>query len=238
MGMTYNSFVTSVANMMPVPTTDPNFQTMLPDAITDAELRLYRVLDLVDTSQRDSSATLTAGNRNFNLPSTNGTYIVTDEINVITPASATTADGGTRNQLVPCSDEMLNALWPSVSGSTVPQYFAFINQDLIIVGPWPDQNYRVEVVGTARPTPLSASNQTTILTEFFPDLFLSAAMVFVSAYMKNFGASVDDPKAGVTWEQHFNALLADAKEEENRKQLTLQGWSDKSLAKDVTPPRT
>lgn len=238
MSMTYSSYVTSIANLMPVPETDQGFITVLPDMIADCEKRLYRALDLIDASQRDYASSFAAGNRNFNLPSTNGTFIIVDEINAITPASSTTADGGTRNPLIPCSEEMLNALWPSVTGSTVPQYFAMVNQDLIIVGPWPDQTYRVEVVGMVRPAALSSTNVTTTLTEFFPDLMIAGSMVFVSAYMKNFGQAVDDPKAGVTWEQHYMSLLKDAKEEENRKQFTMAGWSDKSNTPNATPPRT
>lgn len=239
MSMTYASYVTSIANLLPVEESNQGFVTMLPDMITDASLRCYRSLDLLDTTVRDSSSTLTTLTRNFNLPTSIGTFIVCDEINVITPAGTTNPELGTRNQLVPTSDEMLNALWPSVSGSTVPQYFAMIEQDTVIVGPWPDQAYTVEVVGTQRPPQLSSTVITTVLTEFFPDLFIAASMVFASGYQKNFGSQADDPKMAVSWEGHFQSLLADAKTEEARKQLTSQGWSDKSpIPASTTPPRT
>ena len=55
MSLTYSSYVTSMANLMVVPTTDPAFQTMLPNMIDDAELRCYRALNLLDETVRDSS---------------------------------------------------------------------------------------------------------------------------------------------------------------------------------------
>src|SRR6266496_3678659 len=143
-----------------------------------------------------------------------------------------------RNSLIPSSEEVLNMLWPSVAGSAVPQYFAIVNQDLIIVGPWPNAAYQVEVVGTQRPAPLSASNSTTILSVYFPDLFVAASMVFISGYMKNYGATVDDPQQGVTWETHLKTLLMSAQTEEARKRFTGPGWSSRGQELLASPPRT
>lgn len=238
MALTYATYVNSLANLLVVPPSDPGFTTDLPNIIDDAELRIYRELDLLDTSTRDSSAALVAGNRNFTLPTVNGTPVVTDEINVITPAGTTAPDLGTRNALVPASEEMLNSLWPSVAGSTVPQYFAMLNQGSILVGPWPNASYQVEWVGTFRPAPLSVSNTTTLLSVYFPDLFLAASMVRAAGYQKNYGQGVDDPKMSVTWESHYQSLKAAADVEENRKKFEGPGWSAKNPSPIVTPPRT
>lgn len=237
MSLTYATYVSSLANLLVVPSSDAGFQAVLPNIIDDAEQRLYRELDLLNTSVR-ATGTLTAGARTFNLPSTQGTFIITDEINVITPAGTTNPESGTRNPLVPASNEMLNVLWPSVTGSTVPQYFAMFDQGSIIVGPWPAAAYTVEVTGTIRPNALSTSNVTTLLSVYFPDLMVAASMVFAAAYQKNFGAAVDDPKMAVTWESHLNALLGSAKTEEARKSFTGPAWSSKDPAPLVTPPRT
>src|SRR4029077_5001358 len=148
----------------------------LPSAIDDAEQRLYRTLDLLNTITRDSSASLTAGNRTFNLPASIGTFIVTEQINVITPSTQTNPDLGTRNSLLPASKEFLDATWNSVNGSTVPQYFAMVTQNQIVVGAWPDSAYQVEVVGTIRPAPLSSTNVTSLLSVYFPDIFVAASM--------------------------------------------------------------
>lgn len=238
MSLNYTSYVSSLANLIPTLTTDANFQTVLPNVIDDAEQRIYRELDFLQTIVADSSSQFTAGQRIFNLPNSIGTFVVTERINVITPATVTTAALGTRNPLVPCSPEMLDFFWPSVNGSTIPQYFGMLTQGTIIVGPWPDQAYTVEVVGTQRPAPLSTSNVTTFLSVNLPDLFLAASMVFVSGYMKNFGAMVDDPKNAVSWESHYQELLKSAGVEEARKKFTSQGWSPKEPAPIATPPRT
>lgn len=238
MSLTYTTYVNSLANLLVVPTTDPGFTTDLPNIIDYAELRIYRELDLMDTSVRDSSAAITAGNRNFNLPTASGSPIVTDELNVITPVGTSNAENGTRNALVQTSEEMLNMLWPSVSGSTVPQYFAMVNQNLAIVGPWPNASYNIEWVGTIRPPTLSTSNVTTILSVFFPDMLIAASMVRAAGYQKNYGQGVDDPKMAVTWESVFQTLKTSAETEESRKKFEGPGWSGKEPSPIATPPRT
>src|SRR5579863_6544206 len=120
MSLTYSSWANSIATLAQIPASDANFNTMLPNCIDDVEQRLYRTLDLLNTVTRDSSAALTAGLRTFNLPSSIGTFYVTEEINVITPAGTSNPDLGTRNTLVPVSKEMLDMLWNSSTGSTVP----------------------------------------------------------------------------------------------------------------------
>jgi len=236
-GFDYNQFNVSFANMLVVSTTDVNYQTMLPFAIGDAEQRCYRDLDLLNTVVRDLTGVLTAGNRGFNLPAANGTFEVVDSIYVITPVG-TTADNGTRNEVIPASRQFINVLYPSVIGSGVPQWFAMTTQTSVIFGPWPDQAYNAEVVGTIRPNSLSSTNITTILTVYLPDLFFAAAMVFGAAYQQNFAATGDNPQMAVNWEQHYDQLLKSAEVEEARKKFTSEGWSSKSPAPLATPPRT
>jgi hypothetical protein len=239
MSLTYTTYQNSLVNLMPVPSAaDPGFSMDLPNVIDYAELRCYRDLQLLNTVTRDSSAALSLNTRTFNLPSSVATFVVTQDINVITPAGTVAPDSGTRNPLVPSSKEMLDFMWPSSSGSTVPTYFAMVTQTTIVVGPWPDQAYQVEVVGTVRPTPLSATNASTILSTYFPDLFIAASMVRLAGLMKNYGMAVDDPQQGVTWEQQYTKLLASAQTEEAMKKFQSQGWSPNVPAPLATPPRT
>jgi hypothetical protein len=239
MSLTYSSFVSSYSNMLVVPSMDTRFVAYLPNAIDYAEQRLYRELQLLSTQVTDTG-TLSLNTRTFNLPSSLGTYVVTERVNVITPASTTNPELGTRNPLTPCSKEMLDVLWPSATGSTVPVYFAMRTQSSIIVGPFPDQTYTVEVIGTQRPAPLSASNVTTLLSVYFPDLFLTAALIFGAGALKNFGAAQgpDDAASGVTWESQYNKLLQSAQTEEAMKKFTSAGWSSQAPAPLATPPRT
>lgn len=119
----------------------------------------------------------------------------------------------------------------------MPTSYAMISQSEIIVGPWPDAGYIVEVIGTQRPTPLSATNTTTFLSTNLPDLFIAASMVFASGYQKNFGAQADDPKMGASWENQYQLLKASANVEEFRKKLQATGWSSQ-MPSPLTPPRT
>lgn len=238
--LNYSQFVNSYANLLVVPTSDSGFQTMLPNSIDDAEQRLYRDLQLLNTVVRDASIAFTTGTRTFNLPSAQGTFVVVESIYAITPAGTVNPDLGTHNQLVPAARPFIDALFPSSVGSGVPAYFAPTTQNSFIVGPWPDQAYQAEVVGTIRPVALSSTNITTLLTVFFPDLWIAANMVFGAAFQQNFGASgaVDNPAQGITWQSHYDALLKSAETEEAMKKFTSQGWSSKAPAELATPPRT
>lgn len=221
MPLTYSSYVSSLANMLVVPVTDPGFLTMIPNCLDDAELFLQRKLDLVDSTVRDSSATFTLNTRNFSLPTSIGTYIVAEQLNVITPAGTTNPELGTRNPLIPASIDTLDFLWPSATGSTTPVYYSMMDQDVAIVGPWPNATYTVEVVGTQRFTPLYISQTTSPLSVFFPDLLLAASLVFASGYQRNFGSMADDPKMAASWKQHLDDLLTDAVSEETRKKFLI-----------------
>ncbi len=235
-GITYATYVSSLQNLAPVATSDPNFATDLPNIIDDAELRCYRTLDLLNTVAT-ATATLSTSTRSFNLPSTNGTFVVAQSFSVITPSTTTDPDSGTRNPLTPIAKEALTFLWPSSTGSTVPTYMAPVTQSSWIVGAWPDAAYTVEVTGTIRPNALSSSNTTTLLSVYFPDLLIAASMVRLAAYMKNYGAAVDDPKMAITWDGHFNTLLQSAEVEEARKKFSSSAWSDKQPTPLANPPR-
>jgi hypothetical protein len=239
MSLNYTQYVSSLANLLPVPVSDAEFQAALPNGIDDAEQRLYRDLQLLNTVVRDASTAFSINTRTFNLPSAQGTFYVVDSIYAITPAGTVNPDLGTHNYLTPASRSFIDALFPSSNGSGVPQYFAPTTQNAYIVGPWPDQAYQAEVVGTIRPNALSSTNVTTLLSWYFPDLFIAASMVFMTAYQQNFGAAgVDNPQQGVTWETHYNNLLKSAEVEEAMKKFTSQGWSSKPPAELATPPRT
>lgn len=240
MSLTFTSFTTALANFLVIPITDTNFQASIPNIIDFAEQQSYRDLDLLNTIYRDSSVTLTALNRNLAQASstTNGPFLVTQQINVITPAGTTNPDSGTRNSLLPATKEMLDFLYPSATGAGVPQFYAPINQNNFIVGPWPDAAYTVESVGTQRPAPLSVSNTTTLLTTYFPDLFLNAGLVYGAGFLKNFGAAQDDPQSGLTWGALYKAALESAKKEEALKKFQGQGWSAQGTGPEAMPPRT
>jgi hypothetical protein len=233
MSYNYTNYVSLLANTLVVPSSDANFQTELPIIIDIAEQECYRELQLLDTIVRDSSSTLTANSRTFNFPQH---FVVSESVNVYTPFGTTT----TRNQLIPVSREFIDHVYGFETAATtpsIPRYYAMITDQQIIVGPPPDAAYTTEVIGTIRPTPLSASNPTTYLTLYLPDLFFAASMVVGAAYLQNFGAVVDNPQMAVTWKSTFDALLASANKEEEQKRYASQAWSPKPLTPNATPPR-
>jgi len=238
--LTYTTYVQSLANNLVVSSTNADFQGALLNIIDDAEQRLYRELQLLNTVTRDTSATFITNTRSFILPSSIGTFYVVDSIYAITPAGQSSGDLGTRNYLTPASRSFIDALYPSSNGSGVPAYFAPTTQNSYIVGPWPDQAYQAEVVGTIRPPAISTTNTTTLLSWYFPDCFIAASMVYAAGWQQNFGASgaIDNPAMATNWESHLTTLLKSAATEEAMKKFTSQGWSSKPPAELATPPRT
>lgn len=236
MAYTYSTWLAAVANTTVIDPSDSNFLAEVPSSIDYAEGRLYRELDLLSTVVRDTG-TLSTGTRTFTLPSNLGRFVVTNGFNVITPVGTTNPDGGTRNQLVPCSRDVLDMLWPSTTGAAVPALYAMITDQEIIVGPAPDSAYTIECVGTIRPTPLSATNTSTFLTTYLPDLWFAATMIFWSGYQRNYGAQSDDARMAVSWSSEYDKLFASANVEEMRKKYSSGQWGSLQPTPLATPPR-
>ena len=237
MSYTYNNWVVAFANMLVIPSNDPNFQTYLPTCIDYCEQRLYRELDILDTVIVDTGGTLTANSRNFTLPQTYGRFVVTESFNVFSALGVTNTG---RQPLTPVSREWLDAVWgneTALSSPSVPDKFAMITDQTIRVGPPPDQAYQMEVVGTIRPTPLSVNNQTTYLTLYLPDLWMVASLINGYGYMKDFGAMTDDPNAPGSWNLQYDKLIVSANTEEQRKRYAAMAWSPKQPSPIATPPR-
>jgi|SRR6516162_663754 len=218
----YTAYVNSIGALAVVTTTDVNFQNMLPNAIDYGEQRIFRDLNLIANRVRDQTGAFTANSRTLALPSSAGTFVQIQAINVVTPFTATVLTG-TRNSLIPAALRTIDFLYPleTTSGTSVPYLYAHFNQTTLIVGPSPDQNYPVEVIGTIRPLPLSASNGTTFLSQYLPDLFIAASMIFVSGYLQNFGQQSDNPQMAQSWEKQYESLLESAGKEEVRKKFDM-----------------
>ncbi len=238
-GLTYSQYVTQIATLAVVEETNPAFITILPQTITYAENRIYRDLDLLQTSASITGYALTAGNRTLTIPE--GTIVVSEQINIITPVGETNPNAATatRNSCLPTTKEYLDLVYGnnSAANRAMPTYFAPFNDNLFYFGPVPDQNYNVEIVGTVRPASLSASNTTTFLSLYFPDIMIMASMIYVSGYQRNFGRANDDPQMAVTYESQYKALLQGATIEEARKKFEAAAWSSQSPAVVASPTR-
>ncbi len=236
MSLTYTQWVAEISNLTAIDPADADFVANLPSCIDYSEQRMYRELDLLSTVTRQTGA-LVVGTRNFTLPSTAGRFVVVNGINVITPAAQTNPDAGTRVPLVPTSRDVLDVIWPSATGAGVPNQFAMITDQQVIVGPAPDMAYTAEVIGTIRPTPLSASNTTTYLTLYLPDLFLAASMIWMSGFMRNFGAQSDNPQMSQSWEAQYEKLFTSANVEAQRSRFASGAWGSLQPTPIATPTR-
>lgn len=234
-GLTYATYKTQIATMAVVSETDAAFLVVLPMMIDYAELRICRDLDFLEFSESNSSVACTPNSRQVTLPT--GTFVVSEQINIITPAGTADPEQGTRTPLLPTTKEFLDAVYGSSASAGVPKYYAPFNDNLFLLGPFPDAAYQVEVVGMVRPETLSASNTTTFISQYLPDLFVMASMVYISAYQRNFGRQSDDPQMAVSYESQYQTLLKGAAIEEARKKYEASGWSSQSPAVVATPTR-
>lgn len=197
---------------------DPNgvalFNNIQFQMIDYAELRIYRELDLVNTSD-EKDYTMNPGDRFFDIPV--GDFIVIDSMMVIDLL-------GRATPLRRKSVEFINIVCPR-GVSAIPLYWNTFQETQLLFGPPPAAAYGLEVYGTVRPLPLGPGNEgppalsqtTTLLTNEWPDLFLAASMIFGSAYQKNFGQQAEDPKMAMSWESTYQALKSGASWEEARK---------------------
>lgn len=247
MSLTYTTYVQQLGNLMVVqnPTSNAEFQIFLPGCIDYAEQRMYRELDLLATKIVTYSGALTPNSRVFTYPSPagGGSYLTIENLCTFTPPgvppNSFPAPDLTRIQLQIASQQYIDTVFPAdMSGTGVPRYFAPISNTYAILGPTPDAAYYMEVTGTVFPSPLSASNPTTFLTQNLPDLFMAASMVFASGYMRDFGAQADNPAMGAAWEAQYEKLMSSASVLELRKKYQSQGWQSQTPNPVATPPRS
>jgi len=219
MAYTYATFVSALSTEVNISSTETNFVIILPTIIDQAEQRIYRDLDLLSTIVSDTSATTSANQRSFTLPQDQGRFVTVQSINIFNSSNE-------RVPLTKVSREAIDLLWPSetaASATTIPSKYAPLTDQQVLFGPPPGAAFTVEVIGTIRPASLSASNTTTFLSQYLPDLFLAASMVAASGYMRNFGSQADDPKMALSWESDYQMRLASASAEEMRKKFQAFG---------------
>jgi hypothetical protein len=235
-GLTYAEYVTQIATMGAVASeTDPNFVIILPQMITYAENRIYRELNFVQTSEAVTGYAIASGARTLTLPE--GTIVVSEQINIITPAGTTDPDAGVRVPLLPVTKEFLDAVYGASTYTGQPRYFCPFNDNLFLVGPFADATYYAEVVGEVRPASLSASNTTTFISLYLPDLFIMASMIYLSAFQRNFGRMSDDPQMAQSYEAQYQLLKQGAQVEEARKAFEAGGWTSQAPAAVASPTR-
>lgn len=210
--MNYTAFIDALAawGRITNPATNATWLASIPTIITEAEQRLYRALDLLETVVSDTGLTI-ANQRQFTLPQNVGYFVVLASVNLI--------DGTSRTPLTKYSRQAMDMLWPdSVSGASPLSYAPFTDQ-IIVLGPSPSGASTLECIGTVRPEQLSASNANTFLSDQLPDLFFASAMYSLTGYQQNWGAQADNPQMANSWKEEYDRLLPCAIGEETARKF-------------------
>jgi len=245
--LTYNGYVTQIANMAVMSTqevsgivsgVDATFNTMLSQALNYAELRIQRDLDLLP-SLTSNSYTLSTGNNQLQISVNDFVTIQTLSVNGF--------------PLLPVSKEYLQNVYSTNAVLAQPVFFAMVGGDSatggntynnILVGPYPDQNYPVSVYGTIRLPSLinmavagTADTGTTFISTYLADLLIMASMIYVSGFQRNFSSSANDPQMPVNYESQYQTLLKGALTEEARKRFASVEWTSYSPSPTAALPR-
>lgn len=83
------------------------------------------------------------------------------------------------------SYEYCRQFWPDPTVQGEPRYYADYDQDHWLIVGTPDYAYPFEIVYRERIEPLSTDNETNWLTEYAPQLILSACMLEAQPFLKN-----------------------------------------------------
>jgi len=169
--MTYDELVTNIRNYTEV---DSNVFTnaVINTFITMAENRILRDIDL-DYFKKESSGTLTTGNKFLGAPSD----ILTHRYLMITVS-------GEQIFLDFRDTSFMKEYWPDGSDEGVPKYYAVWDQNTFYLAPTPNNNYTVEVGYIYRPAQLSSTNTTTWISINAPEALLYACLIQAYSYTK------------------------------------------------------
>ena len=239
-GYTYATFQAALGEHLVMSTSDTDFVAMLPSIIDAGELSCYRDLDPLFTRRTHQGNIGMTGTVNDAVISAPADSIDIREMWLFWPGPI----GTKRVQLDRRDESWVNSYNPDRTVTGVPKYYAIIGADYgpqvssmgILLAPCPDQMYAVTIADTYRPATLSATQTTTYLSQYYPDLFMYACLVYASGWQKNYGASSDDPTHAVSWQSKYDKALAAARTEEGRRKSRM--WSDRGSgsAPPITAP--
>lgn len=249
--LTYNDYVSQIATLAVVQTTtssgvvvgvDAEFNTLIPQMLNYAELRIQRDMDLLP-SQTVNTYTLNVNSNLLQVP-------VDDFVTVQTVGLV---NGTATIPMLPTTKEYLQNLYNDSSYTAQPIYFAMLGGDLasggntsnnIVFGPYSNSTYSISITGTIRlpslykfATQALAASGTTFISTYLPDMLIQASMIYISQFQRNFGPAANDPNMGPTYELQYQNLLKSAYVEEARKKFQASAWSSMSPSMAATPTR-
>jgi hypothetical protein len=227
----------------PYDITPPDFAAQFPPASSYAEGRMYRDLVLLATRTQDTSLITVAGSRTLNLTAmTPNVVIVPEGFGLIYPAGTTNPALGTVIPFDKASLDVIDEIWPQQSVTMDPsaadwigRFWALQDDHTLVFAPTVSGLYTPVITGLYVPEPMGSDNQTTYLTTNYPEALQALCMVFLSGGLqRNFGAASDDPKAAVSWEAQYQALLPGMRDQEAR----IRGLKADDLWPQQAPAQT
>jgi hypothetical protein len=227
---------------------DAPLQAIVIMILNYAELRIQRDLHILP-AQTSNTYTLTAGNPIFALDIDDFFTVTTFEI-----LQMNGADIVNSTTLVPVSKEFIQNCYSGAANSGTPQYYAMYGSTFgdnssdtnnnILLGPQPNYAYPIRVTGAIKlPSLYSfasigvADTEYTYISSYYPDMLIMAAMIYISAWQRNFGIASDDPAMGMTYEKQYQALRLGAIPDEAAKNLEASAWSAYPTPTAATPTR-
>ncbi len=214
---------------------------IVPQMLNYAELRIQRDLDLSNSAIVRTKSVLPAG--------ANTVDVSVNDFQVIDTVSYTS--GSAKIPLLPVSKSYIQNVYNDGSFTGPPVCFASYGGDLsqgsnvsnlLLFGPWSDQQYTLYITGTQILPSLYVSSSTdgsgtTYISTNYPDILIQASMVYISQYQRNFLPTSNDPQMPGSFEAQYQTLIKSAIELENRKKFRDAVWSSQSQSPVATPTR-
>ena len=186
-GFTYDNLVTDIRNYTEV---DANVLTaaIINRIIEDAEFKILRDVP-IDAYKKQSVGNLVTGQNTINVPAK------TLFVKGVQIYDSTSASTGANRWLEKKDESYLQEYVPSTETAKrgQPKYYAMFGgatgvtdttSGTLLLAPAPDTTYVFKIHYEAVPTPLSSSNTTTYISQYFPNGLLYACLVEAYGFLK------------------------------------------------------
>ena len=226
---------------------DPAMATITPMIFNYAERRISRDVNLL-ANMTSNTYTLTAGQPVFSLSPSDFLTIQTCEICQSNNGQVVIA-----TPLIPVSKEFIQNCYSGIASAGQPKYYAMYGDNFgdeqdtatnILFGPAPSFGFSLRITGTASQPSLyvnatagAADTQYTYISAWMPDLLMSASMIYISAFQRNFSAASADVEMAMTWEKQYQMQRLGAIAEEDRRRQQGSAWTSYGTPTSATPTR-
>jgi len=177
---TYSELITQIRSYTEV-SSDVLTDTILNDIIEQAELRIFREIDL-DCFRSYQFTTLTQGSEFVSLPGETPDTIAFIRTASIYPTSGT--DQNVRTYLTQKDISFMTEYWPNRTSQSKPKFYAMWDKNTIYLAPTPDSAYNIELALNRNETGLSSSNTTTWVSTNAPQVLLYGCLIQAFKFLK------------------------------------------------------